>query len=168
MTNNINVNAVDLLFDIDKHDNQEKIYANFLDHEFSDLPNFMQAQMGNIATPSQKHLNNIVAQSVASIMDEGVNISANEASSADLRPKLVDQISGRSILIDTGASRSIWPVSDYSGRPPDSFKALRAVNNSTIQTFGTEEVKIHRLRTLPSHINSFWQKSNKLCWAGTG
>ena len=135
---------------IDDHDNCEKIYANFIDHEFAEMPSFMQAQWGNHITKprNQTKWEHSVAQSVASIIDEGVNISA--VSSEDLRPKLVDKISGRSILVDSGASRSIWPIADFPGRSPDLFKALKAVNHSTIHTYGLQNIKIQ-----PSNHFSF-------------
>ena len=81
-----------------------------------------------------------VARAVASILDEGIASAASN--NTDLRPKLIDQISGRSILIDSGASLSIWPVADYPGKSPDPFRALKAVNDSTIQTFGVQKIEI--------------------------
>ena len=90
-------------------------------------------------------------EAIASIVDEGVVSSA--AQNTDLRPKLFDFISGRRILIDSGASRSIWPVSDYPGRSPDPFTALRAVNNSTIPTYGLQSIKIQ-----PSNSYCFTHK----------
>ena len=113
----------------DNDDENEEIHANFIDHEFSEVP-LMQAHWGSYlkgqkpAVQSKWDLN--VAQAVASIVDEGVVASSDVT---DLRPKIVDKLSGRSILIDSGASRSVWPKSDFPQCAKDPFKALKAVNN---------------------------------------
>ena len=91
----------------------------------------MQAHWGTLTNPKkptvQSQWDHSVAQAVASIMDEGVMAGVDRENS-DLRPKLVDQKSGRTLLVDSGASRSIWPRSDFPEMPPDSFKALKKGN----------------------------------------
>ena len=62
----------------------------------------------------QEQYDQMVASAVASIIDEGV-VAAARNSKIDRRPKLLDKISGRRILVDSGAARSIWPVADYPG-----------------------------------------------------
>ena len=59
------------------NDHHEKIYANFVDHEFSDMPIFMQAQWGNYHQKPvcQSDFDNIVRESVAAIIDEGVEVN---------------------------------------------------------------------------------------------
>ena len=126
---------------LDPDNQNEKIYANFHEHEFSEVP-LLQAQWGNYSSKPQIQSNwdkNIV-KAIAAIVDEGV-MSASTANN-DLRPKLVDVTTGRAILVDSGASRSIWPVADYPGRSPDPFTSLKAVNGSTIGTFGVETIKV--------------------------
>ena len=91
-------------------------------------------------TDIQHKWDSAVAEAVASIVDEGVISGVDE--NKDIRPKLFDKISGRYLLVDSGASKSIWPVSDFPQSPPDEFRALRAVNNSTIKTFGSRTIKI--------------------------
>ena len=107
MTYNKNDTVVKHLMNIDHHDQHEKIYANFIDHQFSDMTPLMQAQWGKHQhkPDTQIKWDNMVVQSVAAILDEGIQIDA--LSSGYKRPKMVDQISGRSILVDSGASKSI-------------------------------------------------------------
>ena len=126
---------------MNNNDENVKIYSNFIDNEFENL-SLKQAHRGetHYKFQEQEQWSKAVANAVASIVDEGVIASAQ--GSLDNRPKLLDKRSGRYILVDSGASRSIWPVSDFKERPPDLFKALKAVNNSQIQTFGVEKIQV--------------------------
>ena len=56
----------------------------------------------------------------------------------------MDNNSGLSILLDTGASVSIWPKNwrHFKNLPHDPNKNLQAVNGNRIRTFGTHSVKI--------------------------
>ena len=91
-----------------------KIYSNFQDNEFAEQP-FRSAQWGENHFDRQSNWNSFVAQEVASIVDQG-DIIASAQDNLDSRPKLFDRRSGRYILVDSGASKSIWPVSDFEGR----------------------------------------------------
>ena len=66
--------------------------------------------------------------------------------SKDLRPRLLDTISGLPILIDSGASTSIWPKNSRHFQKdklqPDNGRYLKAVNGTSIPTYGTYSVKI--------------------------
>ena len=57
----------------------------------------------------------------------------------------MDQNSGLSILVDTGACCNIWPRRYFPKLSVDPHKKLQAVNGSTIQTFGEEVIEIHPL-----------------------
>ena len=100
----------------------------------------MQAHWGKHHFKTQKQWNHNVAKAVASILDE--DVVSEITSNSDVRPKLVDKLSGKHILIDTGASRSVWSRLDFPDCPIDPFKALKAVNSSTISTFGLKTIKI--------------------------
>ena len=127
----------------DKNEQNNEIHANFIDHEFSEVP-LKQAHWGtylNGHKPKiQQKWDRGVARAIASIIDEGVSAATTDKS--DLRPKLFDQASGRTLLVDTGASRSVWPRADFPDDPIDPFKSLKAVNNSTIPTYGTRTIKV--------------------------
>ena len=105
----------------------------------------MQAHWGihsNEQKPeSQAIWDKCVVDAISSIFDEG-GVVASASSETDLRPKLYDQISGKSILVDTGASKSCWPRTDFPHAPIDPFKALKAVNDSHIPTYGVQTIKI--------------------------
>ena len=62
----------------------------------------------------------------------------------DKRPKLLDQNSGLTILIDSGASASIWPkyYKPFQNLPPDKTRHLQAVNGTKIQTYGAKTMQI--------------------------
>ena len=88
---------------------------------------------------------NIVADAVAAIVDEGIYASTEVEQ--DSRAKLRDQSSGRTLLLDSGASKSVWPRSDFPSAQPDQFKALKAVNNTVIKTFGEQVIKVQVSKT---------------------
>ena len=67
----------------------EKIYTNFVDHEFSESP-FKPALRGESRADIQCEWNTMVESEIASIIDEGVVSSAQNKT--DLRPKLFDTI----------------------------------------------------------------------------
>ena len=83
-----------------------------------------------------------------------INVSRAEQSkgqgSDDLRPRIYDLNSGRSILLDSGASCSIWPVHMLShlNLAPDPTRKLKAVNGQTIETYGKWQIKIR-----PQNVN---------------
>ena len=52
----------------------------------------------------------------------------------DVRPKLLDLNTGLNILVDTGASRSIWPRAHFKNAKQDPTTFLRAVNGGPIIT----------------------------------
>ena len=127
-------------------ENNENIYTNFHDHEFLDL-NSPSVKLGedrahtDFRPQCQKKWNAMVTEAIASVMGEDV-IAGSEATDMDVRPKIFDQNSKRFILVDTGASRSVWPRADFPNKQIDPFKALRAVNNSTINTYGVQNIRV--------------------------
>ena len=70
--------------------------------------------------------------------------SAGSKAKDDLRPRIFDLNSGRPILLDSGASVSIWPVHmlRHLNLAPDPTRKLKAVNGETIETFGKWQIKI--------------------------
>ena len=69
--------------------------------------------------------------------------SVQKATKMDLRPRLMDQNSGLSILLDTGTCASIWPRRYFKNLTPDPHKKLQAVNGARIDTYGEETIEIH-------------------------
>ena len=63
-------------------------------------------------------------------------LAAAASMERDLRPNIKDKISGRHLLVDTGAAVSVWPQADYPSAPRDITRGLQAVNKSTITSFG--------------------------------
>ena len=79
-----------------------------------------------------------------SVKEAVAKVDSAEPSKSDLRPRVMDNNSGLSILLDTGASVSIWPKNwrHFKNLPHDPNKNLQAVNGNRIRTFGTHSVKI--------------------------
>ena len=72
---------------------------------------------------------------------DGVLLSL-DAFPPDTRPHIKDHISGRWILLDSGAARAVWPHSAFPGAKQDINPRLRAANGSLINTFGTRKVHL--------------------------
>ena len=119
----------------------DKIYNDFSSHEFGSVASIQQAKGGH-NTECQDIWNKRVAQSIAEIVDQSAASSDFWFDEGDKRPKLFDEVSGTWCLVDTGASLSIWPQSNFAEATPDKNKALQAVNGSTIDTFGTRTIKV--------------------------
>ena len=99
------------MFDECDDSDHEKIYYDFVNNEFSD-PEFMQAKWGDLDKRplDQDEWENMVKKEVHKITNfEQIAASCGD----DKRPKLYDHNSGRHVLVDTGACRSIWPRSDF-------------------------------------------------------
>ena len=73
------------------------------------------------------------------------------SSKADLRPRLLDQSSGLSVLLDTGACCSIWPRAKFKNTKPDHNRQLQAVNGTRIPTYGNRSVVIKPTQRGPSY-----------------
>ena len=67
---------------------------------------------------------------------------ASTVASTDMRPRIKDRNSGARILIDTGAAISVWPKDKCGSSTLDATSALRAVNGTTISTFGVQTMPI--------------------------
>ena len=88
---------------------------------------------------SQQLWENSVRNSVRNIC----SVDNSEIPQSDLRPRVFDQHSGLSILLDTGACCSIWPRRYFPDLAIDPHKSLVAVNGTRIPTFGYQIVEIH-------------------------
>ena len=58
------------------------------------------------------------------------------AKAPDIRPHFRDQITGRWVLLDSGATACIYPKSLVPAAAPDAAPALKAANGSPITTYG--------------------------------
>ena len=82
---------------------------------------------------------NLVAVATAEI----IKIDEFEAiKTIDVRPRLYDLHSKSWLLLDTGAACSVYPKSLFPTAQLDTKKALKAVNGTTINTYGNETVTI--------------------------
>ena len=133
------MNAIDTLVDIDSDYNSDEIHIDVTSNEFGDTP-VKQVLWG-------EYNRKPVAQE---LWDLQVAAAASEAAS-DFRPKIKDFISGKLILIDTGAAKSVWPRTDYPGAIKDTHKALKAVNGTFLPTYGTVHRDIKLCKKTFSH-----------------
>ena len=69
----------------------------------------------------------------------------------DTRPRLYDTVLKQWILIDTGASVSVFPKSMFQNHERDPGVNLRAVNGTRLQTYGKRPVTIKINRKSYSH-----------------
>ena len=80
---------------------------------------------------------------LASIVEPGTlneavkGINAKQTTSEDMRPRATDK-KGVSYLVDTGAAVSCYPVHKVRNPVLDPSVTLRAVNGSTIETYGKQ------------------------------
>ena len=88
------------------------IQKDFNSYEFGSIASIQQAQQGH-NSKCQEKWNKRVAESIAEIVDESNADNDYWFDQGDLRPKLFDAISGTWLLVDTGASLSVWPNSNF-------------------------------------------------------
>ena len=88
--------------------------------------------------------------SVAELYD--VKLSATPP---DIRPHLRDLNSQRWILVDSGATASVYPRALANKAVPDSVPALKAANGTPMATYGKKVVKIRIGKNLHIAVNCF-------------
>ena len=131
---------------IDIDTTSDEIHTDYFSNEFSEFTHSLRQgfQWGvyHEKPVCQVKWEHSLAKAIASLADDAISESSTSSKSSksaspprvDFRPHITDQLSGMSLLIDTGASASIWPRSNTnqgSTSPP-----LKAVNGTTIRTFG--------------------------------
>lgn len=112
-----------------------RIYTDYLSHEFGITP-VRQLLWG---TYEQKPL---LQQSWDMQVQTASEIAAASQDIADSRPRIKDLNSGKLILIDTGASVSVWPKSDFPEAVIDNAVGLKALNGNQMPTYGTRQIKM--------------------------
>ena len=60
----------------------------------------------------------------------------------DIRPHLRDLKTGRWVLLDSGATTSVWPRSLVKAATADNSPALKAANGSAIPTYGRRTISL--------------------------
>ena len=123
------------LIDIDNDSNSEKIYTDFCNNEFG-MPQVKQLFWGQYQSRpvAQDYWNKQVAQAAA--------VAAAKDDKQDIRPRVKDLISGRHMLVDTGAACSVFPLSERPDSKIDHCTGLQAINGSNIPTYGQQDIKI--------------------------
>ena len=98
----------------DNNKKSDKIYTNFNENEFKDFASPQQAEWGIYSKKpiSQISWEESVSKTIAAVADQCAqdNFPPEEG---DLRPKMFDKGSNRWLLVDTGASLSIWPKAHF-------------------------------------------------------
>ena len=84
---------------------------------------------------------------VAELIDDNVDNTDNivatiDSFPPDSRPHVRDGRSGRWVLLDTGACRSVWPHSHFRDAIADMTPRLRAANGTLIKTFGQRNITL--------------------------
>ena len=71
-------------------------------------------------------------------------VNSSAASSSGHSLFVVDEISGRRFLVDTGAARSVFPANNlhFGSLASDPSVTLVAANGSNISTFGVREIPL--------------------------
>ena len=149
---------------IDLSDKTDKIHTDFDTHEFSDISHSLRPGytwgVYSQKPVSQVHWDSQVAKVIAALADDTIESNTAQCDDRrqnfdvrqpkfDVRPHVHDKISGMSLLVDTGASASIWPKSKSTrlhSTPP-----LKAVNGTTIATFGQISKAIHVQNSVYRH-----------------
>ena len=78
-----------------------------------------------------------------------------EVATNDPRPKIRDLNSGSYMLVDTGAACSVWPRADYPQTARDVSRGLKAVNNTTLPSYGAAIIDVRLDRKNYTHT-FFW------------
>ena len=73
----------------------------------------------------------------------------------DIRPHLRDLKSGRWILLDSGATASVFPRAASAKSAPDAVPALKAANGTPITTYGKRTLKIQVGKNHHLAVNCF-------------
>ena len=79
---------------------------------------------------------------VAELTDwQPAEVAAAEDFPGDNRPHLKDRLSGRWVLLDTGATCTVWPKTGFRAAP-DPTPTLKAANGTPIRTYGKRTVRL--------------------------
>ena len=73
----------------------------------------------------------------------------------DIRPHLRDLKSGRWVLLDSGATASVFPRLPHARAVPDTVPALKAANGTPIPTYGKKLVKVQVGKHLTIDVNCY-------------
>ena len=73
----------------------------------------------------------------------------------DIRPHLRDLTSNRWVLLDSGATASVYPKALVTGAVPDAVPALKAANGTPMATYGKKVVKIRVGNNLHIAVDCF-------------
>ena len=113
-------------FDNVDHNKADKIYTDSYTHEFkSSLVKPLIWGDGFGTKPqAQSQWEGLVAQAA--------KVAAAAEPGCDVRQRIKDLNSGRLILVDMGASVSIWPKSDFENAQLDTKISLQALNGSQL------------------------------------
>ena len=127
---------IDLNFDDD--DDGDKIYVDFMSHELGTIPPVQQLLWGDY----------IMKPKAQTAWDKNVRKACQEIAATqdlgdhDFQPRVKDLNTGMFMLIDTGASVSVFPRTHSPTAQFDPHTGLKAINGTKIATYGTKSVKI--------------------------
>ena len=101
---------ISIEIDSDNDQKSDKISTNFYENEFLSFASNKPAKWGiyPFKPHCQESWDENVKETIAAIIDDDVKNTIMQ-SDTDIRPKLFDARSGRWLLVDSGASLSIWP-----------------------------------------------------------
>ena len=139
------LDAIELLIDLtDDTENTEKLYtvnSTFFGAKNSDFLH-SESSRGKWGPYTQKPVAQV--QWDQQVRQAAMNIcsASDNNTKYDLRPRLFDNKSGLSILLDSGACCSIWPKTHFPDAQLDPNRRLQAVNGTHISTYGERFIKI--------------------------
>ena len=149
---------IDLLIDVSVNtiDNDETIHADFESNEFGSPPvkRLLWGEFKNKPVVQIQWEQDVARASV---------MAAAAEPQQDVRPRIKDLISGKLILIDTGASVSVWPVSDFPDAKMDAKVGLKALDGTNMPTFGQRQVKIKLNRKVFVHTFTLARVQSPIC-----
>ena len=142
------------------NDDLEKIYTDFNFEHLSIVYDDSQAESGSRVKQSQnsdirqKHFETEVKLAVDAIIAEATmdqhpyfkHLEEIAALGDDIRPRVLDSVSGQKVLVDSGSQVTAWPKAEYPDAKVDTNCQLKAVNKSKIITYGTvvRQIRIGR------------------------
>ena len=132
-------------------DKQENIYTDFdFKHLQSTTSNdseqatVKQSPVASMVIKQQSFENQVRA-AVETIVQESMVekypyfklVEAIAVMENDIRPRVLEEINGNWILVDSGSAVTAWPKTEYPEAILDQTCSLQAVNKSSIKTYGT-------------------------------
>ena len=107
----------------------------FIDNNFIDL--FGTSETTDVPSPtgtaSQAEVSQVAVAELYDVDTPAIAMTV-PAKAPDIRPHFRDQITGRWVLLDSGATACIYPKSLVPAAAPDAAPALKAANGSPITT----------------------------------